>query len=134
MKALSGINSETIERIISGRPYQNIADFMVRCPLNKTQMISLIKAGAFDRLEEEFGKEMKVHPRLAVMAYYLSKVCEPKTKLTLQNFNGLIQRGLVPEALDFERRVFEFNKYLKANTKCGKYFVFDEPCNSFYNI
>ena len=132
MKALSGINSDTIEQIIKGRPYVSIADFMVRCPLNKTQMISLIKAGAFDKLEDEFGKEMKIHPRYAVMAYYLSKVCDPKTKLTLQNFNGLIQRGLIPESLDLERKIFEFNKYLKANTKVGKYFVFDDICNSFY--
>ena len=132
MKALSGINSETIEQIICGRPYANIADFMARCPLNKTQMISLIKAGAFDKLEADWGKELNVHPRFVVMTYYLSKACEPKSKLTLQNFNGLIQRGLVPESLDFERRVFEFNKYLKANTKVGKYFVFDEPCDKFY--
>ena len=132
MKALSGINSDTIEQIINGRPYANIADFMARCPLNKTQMISLIKAGAFDKLEEEFGREMNIHPRFAVMAYYLSKACEPKTKLNLQNFNTLIQRGLIPEALEFERKVFEFNKYLKANTKVGKYFVFDDACNSFY--
>ena len=132
MKALSGINSDTIEQIINGRPYANIADFMARCPLNKTQMISLIKAGAFDKLEAEFGKEFGVHPRFAVMAYYLSKASDPKTKLNLQNFNTLIQRGLVPDSLEFERRVFEFNKYLKANTKCGKYFVFDEACNTFY--
>ena len=132
MKALSGINSDTIEQIINGRPYYSIADFMARCPLNKTQMISLIKAGAFDKLEENWGKELNVHPRFVVMAFYLSNACEPKSKLTLQNFNGLIQRGLVPESLDFERRVFEFNKYLKANTKVGKYFVFDEPCDKFY--
>ena len=132
MKALSGINSEVIEQIVRGRPYSNIADFMARCTLNKTQMISLIKAGAFDKLETDWGKELNIHPRFVVMAYYLSKACEPKSKLTLQNFNGLIQRRLVPESLDFERRVFEFNKYLKANTKVGKYFVFDEPCDKFY--
>lgn len=132
MKALSGINSDTIEQIIAGRPYSNIADFMARCPLNKTQMISLIKAGAFDKLESEWGAELGVHPRFVVMTYYLSKACEPKSKLTLQNFNGLIQRGLVPTSLDFERRVFEFNKYLKAKTKVGKYFVFDDACDQFY--
>lgn len=132
MKALSGINNETYEQIIKGRPYDNIADFMKRCPLNKTQMISLIKSGAFDKLEADWGRELNLHPRFVVMAYYLSKACEPKNKLNLQNFNTLIQRGLVPESLDFERRVFEFNKYLKANTKVGKYFVFDEPCDKFY--
>ena len=132
MKALSGINSEAIDKIIAGRPYANIADFMERCPLNKTQMISLIKAGAFDRLEIDWAREVKMEPRMLVMAYYLSKACDPKTKLTLQNFNGLIQRNLIPAELEHQRRVFEFNKYLKANTKVGKYFVFNEACDAFY--
>lgn len=132
LKALSGINSDTIEAIVKGRPYASIVDFMQRCPLNKTQMISLIKAGAFDKVDKEWAREFGVAPRIASMAYYISVACEPKTKLTLQNFNGLIQKGLVPESLDFQRRVFEFNKYLKANTKVGKYFVFDEPCQAFY--
>ena len=132
LKALSGINSDTIEAIIKGRPYMSIADFMARCPLNKTQMISLIKAGAFDKVDREWARDFGVAPRIASMAYYLSVASEPKTKLTLQNFNGLIQKGLVPESLDFQRRVFEFNKYLKANTKVGKYFVFDDACQNFY--
>ena len=132
MKALSGINSETIDKIISGRPYRNIADFIARCPLNKTQMISLIKSGAFDKLELDWARELNTQPRFVAMAYYLSLACEPKSKLNLQNFNTLIQRGLVPETLDLERKVFEFNKYLKANTKVGKYYVFNDICESFY--
>jgi DNA polymerase-3 subunit alpha len=132
LKALSGINSDTIEAIVVGRPYHSIADFMARCPLNKTQMISLIKAGAFDEIDREWARDFGVAPRIATMAYYLSKACEPKTKLTLQNFNGLIQKGLVPEALDYQRKVFEFNKYLKANAKVGKYFVFDQISEAFY--
>lgn len=132
LKALSGINSETISQIIAGRPYRGIADFMARCPLNKTQMISLIKSGAFDSIEAEWGKELNTHPRYVVMAYYLSKACEPKNKLNLQNFNTLVQRNLIPESLSFEKKVFEFNKYLKANTKVGQYFVFNDICNTFY--
>ena len=132
LKALSGINSEAIEKIISGRPYVSLTDFMNRCPLNKTQMISLIKAGAFDNLESSWAEELGVEPRLVSMVYYLSQNCDAKTKLNLQNFNGLIQRGLVPEELEHQRKVFEFNKYLKANTKVGKHFVFDEACSKFY--
>lgn len=52
MKALSNINGPTIEQIISHRPYAGIADFMSKCPLNKSAMFSLIKAGAFDKLEK----------------------------------------------------------------------------------
>ena len=132
MKALSGVNSDAIEQIIKGRPYYSFTDFMARCPLNKTQMISLIKAGAFDKLEIEWARQLGVEPRQLIMAYYIYKNCDAKQKLTLQNFNGLIQRNLIPEELEHQRKVFEFNKYLKANTKVGKYFVFDDACNSFY--
>ena len=132
MKALGGVNTETIDKIISGRPYAGIADFMAKCPLNKTAMISLIKSGAFDKTAEAWGKELGVEPRKVVMTYYLSKTSEPKKRLTLQNFNGLIQHNLIPEDLDFQRRVFNFNKYLKANQKVGKYYVFNDICNNFY--
>jgi DNA polymerase-3 subunit alpha len=132
MKALSGLNDGTIEQIMAARPYAGIKDFMARCPLNKTAMISLIKGGAFDKLEEKWGKELKTEPRKVVMAYYLSQVCEAKKRLTLQNFNGLMQYNLIPQELEFQKRVFVFNKYLKANQKVGKYFVLNEPCLKFY--
>ena len=60
------------------------------------------------------AKEFNVHPRIFVMAYYLSLNCEAKDRLTLQNFNGLIQKDLIPVGLDFQKRVFNFNKYLKT--------------------
>ena len=131
LKGLSGINESTVSAIMAGRPYQSFKDFMARCPLNKTAMLSLIKGGAFDRLEEEWGKELGVHPRLAVMIYYLSIVSEPKSRLTLQNFNGLMQRDLIPADLDLQKRVFNFNKYLKTK-KTGQYYVFDDVCLNFY--
>ena len=133
MKALGGMNSSTIEQIIKNRPYTGIADFMIKCPLNKTAMISLIKAGAFDNIEKEWAASANKDARYLVMAYYLSKTCEPKKRITLQNFNGLLQYGLVPQELDFQKRVFAFNKYLKTNCKKGKYYIFNEVCESFYN-
>jgi DNA polymerase-3 subunit alpha len=133
MKALSNVGGPVIEQIIAGRPYYSFKDFLNRCPLNKSAMISLIKGGAFDKLEKDWAKELNVHPRYLIMTYYLSKVSEPKTKLTLQNFNGLIKAGLIPEELEFQKRVFNFNKYLKAEKKVGKYYVFDDVCLNFYS-
>lgn len=133
MKALGGMNSSTIEQIIKNRPYTGIADFMIKCPLNKTAMISLIKAGAFDNLEKKWAEAAQQEARYLVMAYYLSKTCEPKKRITLQNFNGLLQHNLIPQELDLQKRVFTFNKYLKTYRKKGKYYVFDEPCETFYN-
>lgn len=132
MKALSGVGTPIIEQIINNRPYVNFKDFLHRCPLNKTAMLSLIKAGAFDNLEIEWAKELNVESRMLIMVYYISKICEPKTKLTLQNFNGLVQRNLIPESLDFQRKVFEFNKYLKTKKK-GEYYYLNNIAQQFYN-
>ena len=133
MKALSNINGPTIEQIINHRPYAGIADFMAKCPLNKSAMFSLIKAGAFDKLEKDWADELHTNARKVTMIYYISKVCEAKKKITLQNFNGLIQYNLVPSKLDLQKRTFLFTKYLKANKKVGKYYVFDNACEEFYN-
>ena len=132
LKALGGINAEMIDKIIANRPYQSFKDFCAKVPLNKTAMISLIKSGAFDKLEAEAAEEFNVHPRIFVMAYYLSLNCEAKDRLTLQNFNGLIQKDLIPVSLDFQKRVFNFNKYLKTK-KVGQYYVFDDACDAFYS-
>ena len=106
MKALTGINSNTISIIESGRPYLSFKDFLNRSGrIGKVAIISLIKAGAFDELEKNgFGS------RVNIMAYYISLISEPKTRLTLQNFNRLIQRNLIPKELEFQIRIFNFNK------------------------
>ena len=133
MKALSNVGGPVIEQIKAGRPYDGIADFMARCPLNKSAMISLIKAGAFDKLDAAAALDAGVETRVWVMAYYLSKTCDAKKRLTLQNFNGLLQHELIPKELEFQKRTFVFNKYLKANQKVGKYYVFNNACEEFYN-
>lgn len=133
MKALNNVGGPAIEQILANRPYLGIKDFMTRCPLNKSAMFSLIKAGAFDKLENELAQTLGVEPRIAVMIYYISQVCEAKKRITLQNFNGLIQHNLVPKELDSQRKTFLFTKYLKANKKTGKYYVFDSACEEFYN-
>ena len=111
MKALNGVGAPIIEQIKAHRPYVSFKDFLNRCPLNKTAMISLIKGGAFDNLEKD---TKGIEPRIFIMAYYLSLTSEPKKRLNLQNFNGLINLDLIPQELSLQKRVFNFNKYLKA--------------------
>ena len=134
LKGVNKIGGPVIDQIIGGRPYTGIIDFMNRCPLNKTQMISLIKSGAFDKIDNNWASEIcKDNPRYAIMAYYVSLICDPKKRLTLQNFNGLLKSGLVPEELNKQKQVFVFNKFLKDNKKVGKYYVFDEGSLDFYS-
>lgn len=74
LKALSNVGAPIIEKIMENRPYHSLKEFMRKCPLNKTAMISLIKSGAFDNLESAWAKEFHVDPRIVAMTYYLSKL------------------------------------------------------------
>jgi DNA polymerase-3 subunit alpha len=133
MKALNGVGSPIIEQIKANRPYMSFKDFLNKCPLNKTAMISLIKAGAFDNLEQD---TKEIEPRIFIMAYYLSLTSEPKKKLNLQNFSGLINLDLIPQELSFQKRVFNFNKYLKAykwkEDNINYYYIPHEYAIKFY--
>ena len=132
LKALGYIGADVVDKIKEGRPYSSLKDFMERCRLNKTAMINLIKGGAFDELERDWAKQVNISSRILSMAYYLSVVSEPKKRLTLQNFNGLLEKGLVPDQLDFQRRVFKFNKYLKAHKQGEYYVIADKGAADFY--
>ena len=133
MKALNGVGSPIIEQIKANRPYVSFKDFLNKCPLNKTAMISLIKAGAFDNLEQD---TKEIEPRIFIMAYYLSLTSEPKKKLNLQNFSSLINLDLIPQELSFQKRVFNFNKYLKAykwkEDNINYYYIPHEYAIKFY--
>ena len=124
MKGLNKVGAEVVDKIIAGRPYKGIVDFMARCPVNKQVMISLIKAGAFDKLDSNWAGKFNADVRIAIMIFYLSFVSEPKKRLTLQNFNGMLQRGLIPDSLEFEKQVYLFNKYLK-NVSIGDWYRLD---------
>ena len=116
LKALSGVNAEMIEQIKENRPYTNIIDFMNKVKIKKPAMVSLIKSGAFDNCGGEcFGIDDndKDRIRYANMVYYLFQASEPKKKLNLQNMNGLVQRGMLPEELSFEKSIFSFTQHLK---------------------
>ena len=133
MKALNGVGTPIIEKIKQGRPYNSFKDFLSRCPLNKTAMISLIKAGAFDSLEEKWATSANKEARLLIMAYYLSITSEPKKKLTLANFNGLLNNNLVPDSFSLEKKVFFFNKYLKNYKWKDYYYIPTDYAMNFYS-
>ena len=121
-KALNGISGEIIQEIESHRPYVGLEDFMEKVKCNKTQMISLIKSGAFDQFAS----------RNEIMKQYIWLVCEPKKRITLQNFNGLNERNLIPECLDFERRLFVFNQALRKFCKLDQFYTLPDNFYEFY--
>ena len=128
---MNNVGAPVIKTIIEGRPYKNIKDFMKRCPLNKSAMISLIKAGAFDKLVEDFDIKTK-DPRLVAMTYFLSQSYNKKTRITLQNLSELVRLDLIPKDFSFEKSIIAFDKYLKTR-KSGNYYEFDVNCEEFFH-
>ena len=113
LKGMLNVGDELVEKIIANRPYSSVKDFLNRVNPNKQAMISLIKGGAFDEMED----------RKFVMAWYLWETCDKKERITLQNMPGLIKYNIIPkeERYELPLRVYEFNRYLKAITKA-------DPC------
>ncbi len=130
LKGVSKVNKKTIEQIMAARPYKSIKEFMKKCPLNKPTMIALIKAGAFDKLDNNWAKELNQESRISIMAYYIYTISEPKTNLNLQNFSSLVKYNLIPDDLEFTKQLFDFNKYIKKNKK-DIYYLLDERSLNF---
>ena len=113
LKGMLNVGDDVIAAIIANRPYVSPKDFLQKVKPGKQAMISLIKGGAFDDMED----------RKFVMAWYLWETCDKKSRITLQNMGGLIKHNLLPEHTEehiMARRVYEFNRYLKAITKADK--------------
>lgn len=126
LKALLNVNDDLVNNIICNRPYTSPKDFYYRIHPNKQAMISLIKSGAFDNMMD----------RKLCMAWFLWETCDKKKRLTLQNLPSLIRNHLIPEDTTEQimaRRIFEFNRYLKANCKdtIGEYYILDERATNF---
>lgn len=122
LKALNGVGGEVIETIIQNRPYSSLQDFIDKTGCNRTVTLSLIKSGAFD----QFGERRKI------LEDYIRQISEPKTRLTMQNFKTLMDSNLLPEELDFQKRLFVFNKSLRANKKVDKVYVINYNYYDFY--
>lgn len=111
LKGINGIGDEVVHAIIKGRPYDSFDDFLQKMVFieNSTvkngHMIQLIKAGAFDELEKNVSRE-------DLLRRFVTIISEPKSKLTMQNFQMLINHDLVPQQYALEVRFFNYRKYI----------------------
>lgn len=122
LKGITRIGTQLVYDIISKRPYSSIEDFLQKIKVNKTQMISLVKSGAFDSLCKN---------RQEAMNSYLDLIADKKKRITLQNMQMLIKFNLIPDEYSFEIKVFNFNKYLKK-FKEGENYRLDTIAMNFF--
>lgn len=124
MKGISEVGDDIINKIISNRPYANFQEFLEKVGPGKVQTIALIKAGCFDKLEEQGRKEL--------LYEYLSVLIPRKNKLTLANVNGLINYDVLPKNKSAFIYLFNFNKYLKLSKKDDRYYI-DERAYQYFS-
>ena len=121
LSGITKVGEDLVKAIIDGRPYTSVADLTSRVKINKAQVINLIKSGAFD----SFGD------RVQIMRQYINSVSDTKQRITLQNVKMLIDFGLIPDKYDMQRRVYNFNKYVKK-LKWETYYALDNIAFNFY--
>ena len=110
LRGILNVGEDIIKQTIENRPYSSPKDYMIKVNPKKSSMISLIKGGAFDSMMD----------RKLCMAWYIWETCDKKSRITLQNMGGLMKYNLLPankEEHIIARRVYEFNRYLKAMCK-----------------
>lgn len=131
LKGMLNVGDDVVASIIANRPYVSPKDFLNKVKPGKQAMISLIKGGAFDDMED----------RKFTMAWYIWETCDKKKRITLQNMASLMKYNILPESSEqyiMARRVYEFNRYLKAITKTDKssysgFYTLDERAIAFLN-
>ena len=124
MSGITRVTDTLVKVIIANRPYSSLKDFLNKVKVNKVQMVNLIKSGAFD----SFGD------RVEIMHEYINSISDIKQRITLQNMKMLIDFNLIPEEFDLQRRVFNFNKYLKKMKLDLNYYGLDTKAFAFLEL
>ena len=121
LKGILNVGDDVVQDIINNRPYASIKDFLLKVKINRRAMISLIKGGAFDQMEE----------RKFAMAWYIWQTCDKKSRVTLQNMSSLLKYSLLPQTdeIILASRIYEFTRYLKKI--CKKKIIQN---NEFYTL
>lgn len=125
LKGIMKMNNETSRLIMEHRPFNSVNDFYKRMVLTKREitqstgkkqmqslvpngkMLMLLKAGAFDKLENK--------PREEILEDYVKLLNPPKKALTGKAIESVLNMGIVPSGLKEEIRLYKFREYIKNN-------------------
>ena len=131
LRGIARIGEQIIRDIIINQPYNSVQDFVKKMTtsdgkklISKDKVVNLIKAGAFDTIENK--------PREQILKEYVMSVADQKQKLNLMNFQMLIRMKMVPDELAFTVKVYNFTKYIRTMRFVGNY-ILDENGLGFYS-
>jgi DNA polymerase III subunit alpha len=134
IKGIARVGEKVIQDIIMGRPYSSLNDFIKKMTyvedgttkklISKDRVVNLIKAGAFDRLENK--------PREEILKNYIHIIADQKQKLTLQNFLMLMRKNLVPDHFEEEKKCYNFTRYIRKSRTGDGYYELDEIALDYF--
>lgn len=104
LRNITRISADLVNQIIKNRPYTSIEDFQEKVKVNRTQMLNLLKCGAFDTLYPD---------RMEAIHNYLSTKASTKEKLTLANIPMLMKYNILPDEAAEYCELYSFNKFLR---------------------
>ena len=118
LNAISGIGELEINEITSKRPYSSLEDFMNKCSdvLSVKKMILLIKSGALNCFDSD---------RRKLMVDYISKITEPKKKLTTVQIKNIEDK--IPKEFETQKNAYFMKDYVK-NDKT----LYDSPVGRWF--
>lgn len=106
LRNITRISADLVNQIIANRPYESIEDFQEKVKVNRTQMLNLLKCGAFDTLYPD---------RMGAIHNYLSSKAATKEKLTLANVPMLMKYNILDEEAAEYCELYSFNKFLRKH-------------------
>ena len=137
--AISGINKDIVKAIIENRPYNSLNDFLSKVKVTKTQALNLIKAGAFDEIENKH--------RLDILYNYVNSNLKLKNNLTTTNLLTLIEKGITKcdcykddceyclqvRFVKYRKYIFNKNNKVKVDGSKKDYYKLDSIATSFFD-
>lgn len=122
LRNITRISADLVNQIIANRPYTSLEDFQSKVKVNRTQMLMLLKCGAFDNLYPD---------RMKAIEEYLATKAATKTKLTLANVPMLMKYNVFDEEAAEYLELYSYNKFLRKHIIEDK-IVFPEKALDYY--
>jgi len=112
LRGINGIGDDTADALIANRPYASIEDVCQRVPgLSRGDAVTLVKAGAFDRLYTGVSRTSVMRQ---LLLYQAQQACSPKAELGMRNFSAVCKVGILPPAYAFLERLTAFRSAVRA--------------------
>lgn len=122
LRAIAGLSSDTINKIIENRPYSSFNDFMNKVQPTNTQALIIIKSGAFDNFDSISE----------ILKRYEEYKIKQRKNITLTQTPLLKELKLIPNEYKSQVSLYDFNRYCKKELKKDKeYYLLDERTSQY---